>query len=169
MFLLNNAKYSNQKQSFEQIQQLNKDLSLINTDLTSEKLVQAIQKANLLTISIGFNDIFKKHEILGLIFNQDEKIQERIEDFKNKINQRIDNLKTYYANLIDEIKQINQEINISLTGFLSPLLHTINLQGNNELNEVLKVATKKLNDTIISVAEQKNLNFYSFENKDYIW
>ncbi|WP_427902792.1 hypothetical protein [Metamycoplasma alkalescens] len=169
LFLLNNAKYSNQKQSFEQIQQLNKDLSLINTDLTSEKLVQAIQKANLLTISIGFNDIFKKHEILGLIFNQDEKIQERIEDFKNKINQRIDNLKTYYANLIDEIKQINQEINISLTGFLSPLLHTINLQGNNELNEVLKVATKKLNDTIISVAEQKNLNFYSFENKDYIW
>ncbi|PYF42532.1 hypothetical protein [Metamycoplasma alkalescens] len=168
LFLLNKNKYQNQKEAFEQTQQLNKDLGLINNDLKSEKLINAIEETNLLTISIGFNDIFKKHEILGLIFNQNQNTKERIESFKNKINQRIENLKNNYFALIDEIKQINPEINISLTGFLSPLLHTINLQSNEGLNEVFKNTTKQLNEAIQSVATKKNLNFYSFSNEEYL-
>ncbi|SYV90733.1 Uncharacterised protein, partial [Metamycoplasma alkalescens] len=103
-----------------------------------------------------------------MIFNQNQNTKERIESFKNKINQRIENLKNNYFALIDEIKQINPEINISLTGFLSPLLHTINLQSNEGLNEVFKNTTKQLNEAIQSVATKKNLNFYSFSNEEYL-
>ncbi|BAP39608.1 GDSL-type esterase/lipase family protein [Metamycoplasma canadense] len=170
LHLLNPEQFKSTK-SFEQIIRLNKELETYNPRLNSyENLIEKIKKSNLMTISLGFNDIFKKSEILGLNLREfltDEERNNLISNYEKKISIRLYNLKKNYEAIIDRIKSINPNININLTGFIPPLLHSIQINHSQIIN-LLKNTTARLNQIIQDVANNKKVNYYNIEDKNYI-
>ncbi|WP_444704837.1 hypothetical protein ACT1UH_02395 [Mycoplasma sp. 332] len=156
---------------FNEVINLNKKLGLYNANLNSEKVISNIKESNFITISLGFNDIFKKDEILSLVLRQfkDKKEENQfIVGYNKIISARIAQLSKNYTEIVREIKQINPNININLIGYSAPLIHTINIQGNFQ-NNVLKTTTDLLNKTISNIADSESLNYYSFSSENSIY
>ncbi|SGA02373.1 Uncharacterised protein [Mycoplasmopsis arginini] len=116
--------------TFDQTISLNNSLGFFNKDINSANLISKIKDSNLLTISLGFNDIFKKHEILATILNNyenDEEAQYYLNNYLTLLRTRILEFKENYSRIIKEIRLLNKDININLIGLTAPTLQAINL------------------------------------------
>ncbi|WP_330463253.1 hypothetical protein [Metamycoplasma gateae] len=167
--LLNPKQYSNFN-SLSKTLEINKNLNLVNNNLTSNEVISKIKDSNLITVSLGLNDIFKKHELLSLALNNFENENQKndyLNSYKQIISIRLNEFKKNYLNVVKEIKSINPEININLTGFISPLLHPIKMNVTEGIKLIYEI-TEKLNKTISDVANETQINYYSLDNKNYL-
>ncbi|PZW00614.1 hypothetical protein [Metamycoplasma auris] len=153
---------------FERTKKVNQNLGAINANLSKNELIKDLKNANLLSISLGFNDLFNKEELLNLLFNQIDDSKELLKKLDEKIEKRLKSIETNYLKLIDEIKKVNQTININLTGYLVPFLHLQKTENNKDIAKFLKQTTNKLNEIISKIAKEKEVNFYSFVNEELI-
>lgn len=180
LYLLNPDKYSSI--NFKNMINFNKELGSENQErikslfsdfqnYKNNKLLKNIKEANLLTLSIGFNDIYKKDELLSLIF-QDYKNEKELKDALVKYRaislNRIQNLKSNYLNIINEIRNLNKNVNINLTGYISPFLHFLLINSTKEYQNTFNSIILELNNAIQSVAKETKVNYYSFNNEEYI-
>ncbi|ENY69327.1 Hypothetical protein, predicted lipoprotein [Metamycoplasma auris 15026] len=166
--LLLDTKENKQSSHLEKTKKINEKLGTFNSKLEKKNLIQSLKDANLLTISLGFNDIFKKEELLNLIFNQIENSDTLLKNLEAEITKRLNEIAANYPKLIEAIKQINPNININLTGYLTPFLHLQKIEQNKEISKFLNETTNKLNAIIKKIASEKEINFYSFENPNLI-
>lgn len=170
LYLLNPKKYL-KSNTFDQTISLNNSLGFFNKDINSANLISKIKDSNLLTISLGFNDIFKKHEILATILNNyknEEEAQNYLNNYLTLLRTRILEFKENYSRIIKEIRLLNKDININLIGLTAPTLQAINLNWENK-NNVFKLITTELNKEIEQVAKDNDVNFYNFANQEEIY
>ncbi|MCV3753268.1 hypothetical protein OF364_00345 [Mycoplasma enhydrae] len=172
----------NKKSSFDSLIKFNKELSDKNQlrikqlfgdtqNYDNKKLIKAIKESNLLTLSIGFNDVFKKNEILNLLFKQykdENEFKQALNEFNKVSLVRIKKLEDNYFEIIKEIRKLNSKININLVGYIPPLLHFSLIRSQKDNTKMFYDITSKLNDTIKNVAKEAKINYYGIINENYI-
>lgn len=158
--------------------------------------IQKIKKANLLTVSLGFDEIFftlmKKISIvpsnlpnipddLKKLLNQHYKNIEQTDsvkskkDFKDEIDEKISELKEDFDNLIKELKSINSQLKINLIGiYFSPsssITKFLRYVLHNDFKLDLDFFDKnidKINSAIREIALKNNVNYVDVYDKS-LW
>ncbi|ATP59460.1 hypothetical protein [Mesomycoplasma dispar] len=158
--------------------------------------IQKIKKANLLTVSLGFDEIFftimKKISIvpsnlpnipddLKKLLDQHKKNIEQTDsvktkkDFKDEIDEKISELKEDFDNLIKELKSINSQLKINLIGlYFSPsssITKFLKYVLHNDFRLDLDFFDKnidKTNSAIREIALKNNVNYVDVYDKS-LW
>lgn len=124
-------------------------LEMINKDAyneNSEGLLSLIKDSKYVTISVGMNDILQ-------YLRFDSNRQELIYD-KEIVDRKLEIMKQNYCEIIEEIKNINENINVYLVSYYYPF-EWVNEDNKIEVNEVFN----KLNSSIKEVSEVTNVHY----------
>ncbi|AXE60804.1 hypothetical protein DA803_01730 [[Mycoplasma] phocae] len=139
------------------------------------KIKNSIKEANLLTISIGFNDFFNDVTLFNNLFeitngaNNYENLEQKLKSWSENLAVKASSISQKYDQLIKEILNINPNIHISLVGYISPYLKLANIlkkQFNGK--DYIYEAVKQLNSLIKKVAKNNQINFTSFRDEESI-
>ncbi|WP_369085922.1 hypothetical protein AB5V95_00215 [Metamycoplasma spumans] len=138
------------------------------------KIIEKIKDSNLITISLGFNDFFDSKSLLDIISVASEKSENK-EKVKEKLNNlfanfefKLEAIESKYNELVQKIRALNENININLIGYTAPFL-SLNLILKNEYgNDYLGTAIASLNNLIKNVAFNNKVNYFNFNNENYI-
>lgn len=103
-------------------------------------LVSLIRESKYITISVGMNDILQY-----LRFNSSSQVMEYNEEY---IERKLEIFKQNYYEIIEEIKEINDDVNIYLVGYYCPFTW-VEEDNKEEVNKVFKL----LNNSIEEVSE----------------
>lgn len=135
------------------------------------KLIQKVKDSNLITLSLGANDLIFSLDFDLLIQIQKEKNlvikEELVNQFKESQNTKLKQVHQNLSKLITLIKKINPKTNINLIGYAENLTAVASLFSsilensfNIEKNYVSDII-KKLNEQIKQVASENKVNFIS--------
>lgn len=140
-----------------------------NTDFL--KLKNKIKSANLITITIGANDLLTQIPVFEFIsWKNKEMSRENLDLFIDKIYSKLfDQMKLLFAT----IKKLNPSANIIATSYISAFPIFFNLIddkfiGNNEYKDgFMSHFITKLNLIINKASSENNLIYINIENKEY--
>ncbi|WP_215742447.1 SGNH/GDSL hydrolase family protein [Mesomycoplasma hyorhinis] len=142
------------------------------------KLIQKVKDSNLITLSLGANDLILSldYELLSQINNEKHTLlkQQLINQFKQSQNDKLEQVRKNLAKLILLIKKINPKTNINLIGYSENLTTVASLFSSmleNSLNldkDYIIQIIKKLNETIKEVAAQTKVNYINVYDKQ-LW
>ncbi|MBN0970938.1 SGNH/GDSL hydrolase family protein [Mycoplasma phocoeninasale] len=141
-----------------------------------QRLKSDISSANLITLSVGYNDFFNSNDIFDILLefhNIDSNIPELEEKLKEWI-QRAEQLASIiyenYDRLITEIRRINTNANITLVGYTNPFLKLSSIIKNQFAlsKDYVHEGIEILNNKIKAVAHSNSVNFVSYNNEDDI-
>ncbi|AXE60805.1 hypothetical protein DA803_01735 [[Mycoplasma] phocae] len=139
------------------------------------KIRNKIKDANLLTISVGFNDFFSDVNLFNNLFEitngttNYEDLEAKLKSWSEKLIAKASPISQKYNALIKEILSINPNAHINLVGYISPYLKLANIlkkQFNGK--DYIYEAVKELNDLIKKVAKNNQINFVSFHDEESI-
>lgn len=136
-----------------------------------------VKKSNLMTISLGGNDLRKFVNIEGVVknalTNRNLFAQDKLEIFnmiKDGFKRLKDHLEKRYSILIDIIKQINPKININIISYpvadLS-LAKKINTYYKDVTPDIVSYFVNSLNEINMSIAKNKNINYFNSFDRTY--
>ncbi|MDK2819237.1 MAG: hypothetical protein KFW07_00170 [Mycoplasmataceae bacterium] len=143
----------------------------LKSDTDFDKLKTKIKSANLITITIGANDLLTQIPIFELISWKNNKMtKENLDLFIDKIYTKLLNqMKLLFATL----RKLNSEANIIATSYPSTFPIFFNLIddkfiGNKEYeNGFLSYFIDKLNLLIKNASSENNIKYINIENKEY--
>ncbi|AWX69547.1 hypothetical protein [[Mycoplasma] anseris] len=189
LYLLNPTKYSSFNQNhFDYNLNVQKDLNEMienqaklaklfnNFQLEDNKfsfLSNSIANANFMTISLGFNDFFKKQELLDIVFHltqskTNEETQTFIQNLITQAQQRANLVYTKINLLIKELRKINEHLNINIIGYATPYLKLAKVIENSSNKNVLFELTNVLNKSLETASKDNNINFFSYTDNEYL-
>lgn len=103
-------------------------------------LVSLIKESKYITISVGMNDILQ--------YIRFDSNNQKIEYDKEYIKRKLEIFKQNYYEIIEEIKELNDEVSVYLVGYYSPF-SWVDEENKEGVNEVFKL----LNDSIKEVSD----------------
>ncbi|KKB26945.1 hypothetical protein MM26B8_01600 [Mycoplasmopsis meleagridis] len=148
----------------------------------SKKLVDEIKKANLMTISLGANDIINAFinqfseisffDIFNQIISNKLNYGQIVQLFNTSFKSIFDHLENNQTKLIKKIKELNPKLNINFIGYSAPMPFITKLLDNylNSLSipiQVSQIIIDLLNKKIEQVANQNNTNYINIYNNSY--
>ncbi|MXR10615.1 SGNH/GDSL hydrolase family protein [Mycoplasma hyopneumoniae] len=137
------------------------------------KLKEKIKNANLLTVSLGANDLMESIDF-KTIAKPNQKIATKAEaaaEFVAKINLAIVKLEKNLNIFIEKIRKINPNLEIVLVGYnilFSSSMKFFDKLLTNELglpNNYTIIALKQLNEAVKKVAQKQGINFVDLYNE----
>ncbi|AWX42637.1 Uncharacterised protein [Metamycoplasma cloacale] len=144
-------------------------------NLNQTFFLSQLKEANLLTISLGFNDFFSKFELLDIVYNlinvsklSNEEHSKKLQEIKDLAVKRAKLVNIKLSLLISEIRKINKDININLIGYTTPFLKLETISKNSLKEEFLTNLYSLLNETIEKTAEETKTNYFAFVEKSYL-
>ena len=186
LHLLNPSKYQASNETlrhFEFNKTNEKDISIENQNKNSllfnnfnpskngyDFLLNKIKNANLITLSLSFNDFLNESECFDLMWKTlsaefvGQNTEKVLADLVAKVESRVEQIKQKYNNLLVEIRKLNPKANINLVGYASPFLKLAKLLENKFSNTYISNINSKINDTIESIAKTHKINFVNFDN-----
>ncbi|MBN0970939.1 SGNH/GDSL hydrolase family protein [Mycoplasma phocoeninasale] len=146
------------------------------SDADYMRLRDDISRANLITLSVGYNDFFAGNDIFDILleFNNIDsnisQLEEKLKEWVEKAEQISSFIYENYDRLITEIRRINQNANITLVGYTNPFLKLSSIIKNQfALNkDYIHEGIKILNNEIKAVAHSNNVNFVTYNNENEI-
>ncbi|QJG66523.1 SGNH/GDSL hydrolase family protein [Mycoplasma phocoeninasale] len=146
------------------------------SDADYMRLRDDISRANLITLSVGYNDFFAGNDIFDILleFNNIDsnisQLEEKLKEWVEKAEQISSFIYENYDRLITEIRRINQNANITLVGYTNPFLKLSSIIKNQfALNkDYIHEGIKILNNEIKAVAYSNNVNFVTYNNESEI-
>ncbi|AXE60806.1 hypothetical protein DA803_01740 [[Mycoplasma] phocae] len=139
------------------------------------KIRNKIKEANLLTISVGFNDFFSDVDLFNNLFEitnsttNYEDLETKLKSWSEKLVAKASAISQKYNALIKEILSVNPNAHINLVGYIGPYLKLANIlkrQFNGK--DYIYEAVKELNNLIKKVAKNNQINFVSFHDEESI-
>ncbi|AXE60857.1 hypothetical protein DA803_02005 [[Mycoplasma] phocae] len=187
LYLLNPEKYRSNaiiEKNFE----YNKNLMAANGSKRLEKtfgnfensnyneLKDSIKRANLITLSLGYNDFFATNDIFNLLLefhNIDSNLsqmEEKLKAWLDRAEQVSSFIYENYDRLLTEIRRINPNANITLVGYTNPFLKLSTIIKNQFASnkDYVHEGLEILNKQIKAVALSNNVNFVSYYNEEQI-
>ncbi|MGC7154165.1 SGNH/GDSL hydrolase family protein [Metamycoplasma hominis] len=135
-----------------------------------QELIKNIKQANLITISLGFNDLFEQSSFFKEAFDllRENKNKEEILKYFSKIllefKRNCKNFEDSYSKLISIIKQYNPKANINLVGYISPYLKLTKLIDKQYNISLTNDCIEELNKSLANIAKTNKLNYLNINN-----
>ncbi|TPR54321.1 SGNH/GDSL hydrolase family protein [Metamycoplasma neophronis] len=140
-----------------------------------DKIIDKITKANLMTISLGFNDFFNNGKLLDIVLeiikenNEVASLEKSFATWIETMQKQIEKISIKYDLLVKKIREINPNININLVGYTSPFLRLSAILKNQVNRDYIAEAVTALNNSIKNVAKANKVNYFGFNNEEYIF
>lgn len=138
-----------------------------------QKLQEKIKNANLLTLSLGANDLLESIDF-RIITKPSQKIATKSQaafEFIQNTNLAIEKINKNLNIFIQKIKKINPNLQIVLVGYNILFSHTMKFFDHLLVNELglpknyTTLVLKQLNETIKHVARKQRINFVDLYNE----
>ncbi|WP_373436465.1 hypothetical protein [Metamycoplasma equirhinis] len=143
-------------------------------DKDFQKIRNEIKNANLLTISLGFNDLFDGNSLFQILFNvirendDTKKLEANLKEIVKVYEQKSNAIVAKYVTLLSEVRKINPNANINVIGYASPYLRLTAILKNQINHDYIGDITKKLNSSLREASKNAKVNFVSFKNENMI-